>query len=191
MSRSKLELDRDPRGALPRGRGDLLHALDRGDHLLQDVDHVGLDDLGRSALPGDRDVHHREVHVRVLADAEPVEHGAEAREGQQPETDEREHQDPGEHVVADRDVRERHPGRDLVRVLGLLDGTRRLGAHFAVPFVAPSTGSTGIPSARRSEPSETTTSPFWRPDRISTTPVPVRSPSPTGRTRAVLVSSTT
>ncbi len=63
------------------------------------------------------DVDHREVDVGVLADAEALEHAAEAGEGQQPEADQTEHQDPGEDVVADRDVRERHPGRDLVGVL--------------------------------------------------------------------------
>ena len=53
------------------------------------------------------------VDVGVLADAEALEHRAEAGEAEEAEADQREHQDPGEHVVADRDVRERHARGDL------------------------------------------------------------------------------
>jgi hypothetical protein len=65
----ELELDGDVALALARRRRDLLDALDRGDRLLNEVDDVGLHDLRRGALPGDRDVDDREVDVRVLADA--------------------------------------------------------------------------------------------------------------------------
>ena len=44
---------------------------------------------------------------------------------------------------------------------------------------------TGMPSASRSEPSTTTMSPGLSPERISTTPVPVRSPMRMGRTLAL------
>ena len=121
----------------------------------------------------------------------PLKTVAEAGEAQDAEADEGEHQDPREDVVADRDVRQGHPGRDLPGVLRGLGRPSRLVAHgrsllrrrrpsrlaarrsAARPAV---TISTGIPSARRSEPSITTVSPGFRPERISTTPVPVRSP---------------
>ena len=81
--------------------------------VLDEVDDVRLHDLGGGALPGDRDVHDREVHVGVLADPEALEDGADAGEAEDAEPDEGEHQDPGEDVVPDRDVRQGHPGGDL------------------------------------------------------------------------------
>ena len=124
----ELELDGDVGGALARGGRDLLDPLHGGDRVLDQVDDVRLHDLGGGALPRDRDVHDREVHVGVLADPEPLEDGAEPGEGQDPEPDEGEHQDPGEDVVPDRDVRQGHPGGDLE---GVLRGLRRslLFAH--------------------------------------------------------------
>ena len=47
----------------------------RGDRVLDEVHHVGLDDVGSGALVGDGDVDDREVHVGVLADAHPLEDG--------------------------------------------------------------------------------------------------------------------
>ena len=133
----ELELDGDVAAALARGGRDLLDALDRGDRVLDEVDDVRLHDLGRGALVGDRDVHDREVDVGVLADAEALEDGAEAGEAQDAEADEGEHQDPGEDVVADRDVRQRHPGGDLLGVLLGLRRPARLVAHAPLPTSPP------------------------------------------------------
>ena len=41
------------RAPLARGRGDRAHALDLDERLLEELDDVVLDDLGRGALPGD------------------------------------------------------------------------------------------------------------------------------------------
>ena len=112
----EVELDGDAGRALARGRGDLLHPLDRGHRVLDGVHDVRLHDLGRRPLVGHGDVDHREVDVGVLADAEALEDAAGAGEAEGPEADEGEHQDPGEDVVADRDVREGHPGGDLLDV---------------------------------------------------------------------------
>jgi len=113
----ELELDGDVAAALARGGRDLLDPFDGGHRILHQVDDVRLHDLGRRALPGDGDVHDREVHVGVLADPQPLENGPEPGEAEDPEPDEGEHQDPGEDVVPDRDVGECHPGRDLLGVL--------------------------------------------------------------------------
>ena len=103
--------------SLARGGSDLLDPFHPRHHVLDRVDDVRLHDLGRRALVGHGDAHDREVHVGVLADAQAREDVPEAREADHPEADEREHQHPGEHVVADGDVGQGHSGGDLLRIL--------------------------------------------------------------------------
>ena len=71
-----------------------------------------------------------------------------AGEGQDAEPDEGEHQDPREHVVADRDVRQGHPGGDLLGVLLGLRRPTRLFAHGRSPTSPPAAGAAGV-AARR------------------------------------------
>ena len=112
----EVELDVDAGRALPGGGRDLLHSFDRGDDVLDGVDHVRLQDLGGRAFVGHRDVDEGEIDVGILADAEALEDASRAREAEGAEADEREHQHPGEDVVADRDVGQGHARGDLLDV---------------------------------------------------------------------------
>src|SRR5262249_41059731 len=106
------------------------------------------------------------------------------------EADQPEHQHPREDVVPDRDVGQGHARGDRPGVLALV-GNGAFGAHRAL--LAGGGASpvwSGTPSAMRSEPSTTTLSPAFKPDLISTRPVPVRSPISRALARA-LPSSTT
>ena len=181
------ELEREVRAPLPGRRRHLLDALDGRAGVLEDVDDVGLHDLGRGALQRDPDAHDRVVDVGVLADAEALEDVAEAGVAEDAEADQGDHEDPGEDVVADRDVREGHPVRDLLRVLrvgrgmrfghhGTAVGAREPAAPAPAPFSADATASTARPSERRSEPSVTIVSPAASPETISTEPSPVLRP---------------
>src|SRR5262249_7363185 len=186
-------------------------AFDRGHRVLDEVDHVRLHDLGRGALVRHGHVDDREVDVGVLAHPQPAHHAAEAREADQAEADQAGHQHPGEHMVADGDVRGRASGGYLPGVLVFLISALRPGSaldgrgfRFAVvfamhhgtcaeaepPLTAPGAVCTSTPSARRSEPSTTTFSPGVTPERISTAPSPVRMPSCSGRILALLPSTT-
>src|SRR5439155_21249499 len=181
------------------GRGALLHALHRRDRVLAGIDDVGLHHLGRGAFVGDLDVDDREVHVGVLRDAQPLDHAAKAGEADEAEEDESGHEHPGQHVVADGDIGQRRTGRDLLGIFLFV-------VHFGSPAARPpgagaplgsaareegvAAGWTGKPSASRSEPSTTTTSPAFTPETTSTRPVPVRNPIWIGRSRAFPPSTT-
>src|SRR5207247_7023712 len=166
---------------------------------------VGRHHLGRGAVVGDVDVDDREVHVGVLRDAQPLDHAAKTGEADEAEEDESGHEHPGQHVVADGDVRQCAAGGDPLRVFLGLGPAPRFVVHFGSPAARPpgagaplgsaagegaAAGCTGNPSASRSEPSTTTTSPAFTPETTSTRPVPVRNPTWIGRSRAVPPSTT-
>src|SRR6185503_16452651 len=166
----EVELDVDAGRALARRGGDLLDAFDRGDRVLDEVDDVRLHDLGRRALVGERDVDDREVDVGVLAHAQATHDPAESGEADEAEAHEAGHEHPREHVVADGDVGEGGPRRDLVGVFFLGDVARRLRFAHHWAWAAPAEARedagapagavwTSMPSARRSEPSTTSFSP--------------------------------
>src|SRR6185436_6775537 len=99
-----------------------------------------------------------EVDVGVLADPQPLDDAGHAEEADEAESDEPEHQHPGEHVVADGDVRERAARRYEP---GVFLFTHRLPPPEAPDEgvasardgldVGPATGCTATPSASRSE----------------------------------------
>src|SRR4029079_2982564 len=165
-----------------------------------EVDDVRLHDLGRRPLVGERDVDDREVDVGVLAHPEAAHDAPESGEADEAEADEAGHQHPGEDVVADGDVGEGGSGRDEAGIFrGRVALLLRFAHHWA--WAAPAEARedagapagavwTSMPSARRSEPSTTSFSPGVTPDRISPPPSPTRMPSWSGRSRALVPSTT-
>ncbi len=117
---AQVELDRDARHLLLRGRGDELDALDGRELLFEHVGDLGLDHLGAGAAVdrGDRD--DRRVDVRVLAHRQ-------EREREQAEQQQRQAHHRGEDRPLDRDLAELHWSLGLVgvrmgRARGLLLG---------------------------------------------------------------------
>src|SRR4030095_6718325 len=166
----EVELDGDRPSPLPRRGRDRPDPFDLDESLLEDFDGVVLDDLRRGALPGDSDGDGRKVDVRELADADPGRRDAAEHDGCG-------HQHPREDGLLDAGVGQLH------RVAPVLEGAGAAPSPLRVPL-------TLAPSRSASPPRTTSCSPGFTPDRTSTRPSAVRSPSDSSLSRATSPSTT-
>ena len=102
----EVELHDDVREAVERARAHPVDAADARDRLLDRIDDLALDDVGRRARVGHRDDHDRRVDLRVLV-------GVELRERHDAEDDDHQHRDDGENRLGDGGIGDIHGQRPL------------------------------------------------------------------------------
>ena len=88
--------------------GQFFNPLDTGDHVLDHLGHLGLDNFGRGAAVTGLDRHHRRLDVRILAHRQATQR-CEAQDHQQSRNNR------GEDRPADRFVRDDHGSRAFIR----------------------------------------------------------------------------